>query len=203
MDILGLSEIKDIIMYGLIALIVVVCIILLCSFKGSRTLMYYLIALVIICAGVYTGINLHKDLTSQSYINGSITTQNQFELESFSYCSNAIGFYQDADKFSFITDLPKVENFNGLDNHYQLIVNEYILPCEVTAGSIITIFTIEFYDLDNNLLCTAPLTIKIAFHSDKTKLALISENYEDSSYLSKYFQDNGLKIEVKELTEGL
>lgn len=197
------SEIQDVLIYGLIALIVVVCVILMSSFKGSRTVLYYIMAIAIICGGVYSGVNLYSKLTAQSYINGSITTQNVFELESFSYCSNAIDFYQNGDEFSFTVDLPKVTDFNGLENEYELVVNDYILPCEVTAGSVTTTLTIEFYDSNNVLLSTASVRIQIAFNSDKTKLTLISDNFEESRYLAKYFQDNGLNVEVNEIMEEL
>jgi len=44
---------------------------------------------------VFSGIRLHTLMTRESYINGSIDIQNQFSMESFSYTSTSVEFYND------------------------------------------------------------------------------------------------------------
>ena len=91
----------------------------------------YLICFVLIIVGVFCGIELYKELKAESYVNGSIDISNKFEMESFNYSSSSVAFYHDdydtTDTYTFQKDLLVVDNFNGKEKTYQVILNDYIL----------------------------------------------------------------------------
>ena len=94
----------------------------------------------------------------------------------------------------------KVEDFNGKDKEYQVTLNEHILlNCDINAGSVFAITTIDFYDTNNNILCSATLQISIKFLSNKTILTLSTTGNENASFLEQYFSDFGIRLKVIEI----
>lgn len=91
----------------------------------------YLICFVLIIIGAFSGIELYKEVKAESYINGSIDISNKFSQECFNYSSSSVSFYHDdydtAETYSFQKDLLVVDSFNGLENTYQVVLNDYIL----------------------------------------------------------------------------
>ena len=93
-----------------------------------------------------------------------------------------------------------MDSFNGLENTYQVVLNDYILfDTEFNAGSIFSTIDIDFYDTDGNIVCNADMKISIVFLSNKTQLELTTIGDESSSFLEQYFTDNGIRLQVKQI----
>ena len=164
----------------------------------------YLICFILIIVGVFCGIELYKEIKAESYVNGSIDISNKFSQESFNYSSSSVAFYHDdydtTDTYTFQKDLLVVDSFNGLENTYQVVLNDYILfDTEFNAGSIFSTIDIDFYDTDGNIVCNADMKISIVFLSNKTQLELTTIGDESSSFLEQYFTDNGIRLRVVEI----
>jgi len=170
----------------------------------------YLLCFALILVGAFCGIRLYKEITAESYVNGSIDITNKFSQESFNYSSTSVVFYHDiydeTDCYEFKIDLLKVEDFNGLMKEYQIELNNHILiDNEFKAGSVNSKMDMDFYDTEGNIVCKGTLYISIEFLSSKTQLTLAvlgNENYtglEQSSFFEQYFADNGIRLKVIEI----
>ena len=164
----------------------------------------YLICFILIIVGVFCGIELYKEIKAESYVNGSIDISNKFSQESFNYSSSSVAFYHDdydtTDTYTFQKDLLVVDSFNGKENTYQVILNDYILfNTEFNPGSIFSNVAIDFYDTEGNVICNADMKISIVFLSNKTQLTLATVGDKNSSFLQQYFTDNGIRLRVVEI----
>ena len=164
----------------------------------------YLICFILIVVGVFCGIALFKEVKAESYVNGSIDISNQFSQENFYYSATSLIFYHDiyddTDTYVFDVDLPKVEDFNGIEKTYQVSLNDYILlDCDISAGSIFTTVNIDFYDTNNTILCSSLMQISIKYLSTKTQLTIATAGQENASFLEQYFADNGIRLKVIEI----
>lgn len=164
----------------------------------------YLICFIFIVAGVFCGIELYKEVKAESYVNGSINISNQFSQESFNYSATSVVFYHDiydeTDTYTFDKELLKVDDFNGKDKTYQVVLNDYVLlNSDINAGSVFTTFTIDFYDTNGGLLKNAVMQISIKFLSNKTQLTFTTVGNDNASYLEQYFADNGIRLKVIEI----
>lgn len=161
---------------------------------------HYLICSLIILVGVFLGIKFYNDVRAESYINGSIDISNQFKQETFNYSSSDVSFYQDADGYVYSVKLLPMGDFNGIENSYQLYLNDYIVfDTEYSAGSVVSYVNIDFYDIDGSLDRSAKLGISVYFFDDKTQLTLRTDSIESATYLEKYFMNNGCKINLIEI----
>lgn len=164
----------------------------------------YLICFILIVIGVFSGIELYKEIKAESYINGSIDITNKFSQESFNYSSTSVVFYHDiyddTDSYLFEIDLLKVDTFNGKEKEYKVLLNDYILiDSEFNAGSIFSIMNIDFYNTNGELVHNAEMKISIKFLSNKTLLQLSTKGSESAQYLEQYFSDNGIRLVVNEI----
>lgn len=164
----------------------------------------YLICFILIVIGVFSGIELYKEIKAESYINGSIDITNKFSQESFNYSSTSVVFYHDiydeTDSYLFEIDLLKVDTFNGKEKEYKVLLNDYILiDSEFNAGSIFSIMNIDFYNTNGELVHNAEMKISIKFLSNKTLLQLATKGSESAQYLEQYFSDNGIRLVVNEI----
>lgn len=164
----------------------------------------YLLAFVIIVVGVFCGIRLYKEIKAESYINGSIDISNRFTQESFNYSSTSAVFYHDlyddTDTYTFEKDLLKVENFDGKEKTYQVVLNDYVLlNTEINAGSVFATVNMDFYDTDGNVINSALMKVSVKFLSNKTTLTLATTGKENASFLEQYFADNGIRLRIIEI----
>ena len=164
----------------------------------------YLICFVLIIVGVFCGIELYKEVKAESYVTGSIDISNKFEMESFNYSSSSVAFYHDdydtTNTYTFQKDLLVVDNFNGKEKTYQVVLNDYILlDSEFNPGSIFSSVAFDFYDTNGNVVCNAEMKISIVFLSNKTQLTLTTIGDKNSSFLQQYFTDNGIRLKVVEI----
>ena len=170
-------------------------------------ILLYLAAFAVIVAGVFCGIRLFKEIKAESYINGSIDISNRFTQESFNYSSTSVVFYHDlydeTNTYTFEKDLLKVENFDGVKNRYQLVLNDYILlDTQISAGTVFSKLYIDFYDTSGEIVHSAYMDIAIKFLSNKTALSFSTVGNENASFLEQYFADNGIRLKVVELLDG-
>ncbi|MBQ7352316.1 MAG: hypothetical protein IJW59_05635 [Clostridia bacterium] len=162
----------------------------------------YLICFILIVVGTFCGIQLYKEVKAESYINGSIDISNQFSQESFNYSSTSLVFYNDgySDDFIFDKELLKVDNFNGKDKEYQVLLNDYILiDSDINSGFVFSVVNIDFYDTNGEIVCTSSMNISIKFLSNKTQLTITTVGNKNASYLEQYFSDNGIRLQVIEI----
>lgn len=164
----------------------------------------YLICFILIVVGTFCGIRLYKELTAESYINGSIDLTEKFNRESFYYGSTEVTFYHDlydtSETYVFEKNLTKVEDFNGEEKSYKVVINDYVLTdVEFSAGAIVANTKINFYDINGEVICKPNLQIIINFYNNKTKLILKTSGSADANYLEEYFSNNGICLEVIEI----
>lgn len=164
----------------------------------------YVICFILIVVGTFCGIQLFKEVKAESYVNGTIDISNKFSQESFFYSDPSVVFYHDTyddtDTYSFEKDLLKVEDFNGTDKEYRIVLNNYVLTdCDIKAGSIFSIISMDFYNTDGEIVCPATMQMSIKFLSNKTQLTLTIKGNKNSSFFEQYFKDNGIKLQVIEI----
>lgn len=164
----------------------------------------YLICFVLIVVGVFCGIELYKEIKAESYINGSIDISNQFSQESFNYTSSSVTFYHDiydeTQTYTFDKELLKVDDFNGEEKEYQVLLNDYVLvDSDINAGSVFSVIYMDFYDTNGEIVCNASMNISIKFLSNKTQLTLTTVGNENASFFEQYFSDNGIRLKVMEI----
>ncbi len=164
----------------------------------------YLICLILIIAGTLCGIQLYREVKAENYVNGSINISNKFSQESFSYSSTSLVFYHDTydetDSYTFDKELLKVENFNGNEKEYQIVLNDYVLlNSDIKAGSVFSTISMDFYNTDGEIICSATMQISIKFLSNKTQLTFITKGQDNASFLEQYFKDNGIRLKVIEI----
>ena len=165
---------------------------------------WYIICVILVLLGVFCGIQLYKEVKAESYVNGSIDILNKFSQESFKYTNTSVVFYHDVydetDTYIFEADCLKVDDFNGLTNTYQVVLNDYILlESEINAGSIFTNVNLDFYDTYGEIIKSVDMQISIKFLSDKTQLTLATTGNENASFLEQYFSNNGIRLYVNEI----
>lgn len=165
---------------------------------------WYIICVILVLLGVFCGIQLYKEVKAESYVNGSIDISNKFSQESFKYTNTSVVFYHDiydeTDTYIFEADCLKVDDFNGLTNTYQVVLNDFILlESEINAGSIFTNVNLDFYDTYGEIIKSVDMQISIKFLSDKTQLTLATTGNENASFLEQYFSNNGIRLYVNEI----
>jgi len=170
-------------------------------------LIQYIICYLIIISSVFCGIGLYNELTSESYINGSLNIENTFITEDFIYSNTQVTFYHDiydeTELYYFTIDLLPIEDFNGLKNNYEIIINNYILyHAEITAGAISASLSIDFYDTTGIIECSSELIINVSFLSSKTILILSTYGQQSSQFLQQYFTDNGINLSINNIKEA-
>lgn len=161
----------------------------------------YFICFILIIVGTFCGIQFYREVKSESYINGSIDISNKFSQESFNYSSTSLVFYHDlyddTDTYIFEKDLLKVDDFNGVDNTYQLWLNDFIiLDVHFNSGSIYAVVNIDFYNEYGEIINNSEMNMSIKFLSSKTQLILSTIGNDNASFLEQYFSDNGIRIRV-------
>ena len=165
---------------------------------------FYILAFVVIVAGVFCGIRLYREVKAGSYVNGSIDISNRFSQESFKYTSTSVVFYHDlyddTDKYYFEKDLLKVDDFDGNKKSYQLLLNDYVLfNADINVGSVFATVNLDFYNTEGKLVNSASMDISVKFLSSKTQLTLATTGNVNASFLEQYFTDNGIRLQIIEI----
>lgn len=195
------SKIGDILLYGLIAIIVIVCIVIMAKYEHTRKFLMYAIAVVILAGGVYSSFGLYDELTSASYVNGSFEYLNQYE-ETFDYSTQALLLTQDDEdstKYVFSKSLDKVEDFDATKNTYLVTFNNYELMDQVTytAGSVYIEIPLEFMNTDGELVSDFVVYISVRFLSNSTELELWIFGSDAYSYFMQYVSDFGFRLLIE------
>lgn len=195
------SKIGDVLLYGLIAIIVIICIVIMAKYEHTRKFLVYAIAVVILAGGVYSSFGLYDELTSASYVNGSFEYLNQNE-ETFDYSTQALLLTQDDEdstKYVFSKSLDKVENFDATKNTYVVTFNNYELMNQVTytAGSVYIEIPLEFMGTDGELVSDFIVYISVKFLSNSTELKLWTFGSDAYSYFMQYVSDFGFRLLIE------
>ena len=196
------KQIATIVAYGLIALIIVICLSVLLKSDNGKKFVFYIVTGLIIISSIICGVQLYKEITAKSYINGQIDIRNQFITQSFEYKSSSVVFTKSGENeaYTFEIDLTKVEDFNGEIKQYKIEMNDYILfNAVITTGSVSADVEIDFYDTQNKQVCTSELNILVEFLSNKTRLKMTTQGAKQAEFLTQYFTDYGIRLSIAEL----
>ena len=183
----------------IIGIILILLVILSFALKNDtfKKVMLYIAGTLVIAAGIYSSINLYKEVNAKSYINGEIPLFSQFQVEDFSYCSSQIVLTKDNNgQFTYEVDTLKVKDFDGIENTYKIYFNDKNIPAKVNAGSIEINCKLNFLSTENETLNLAPLKIQVNFLSESTTIKIATNNQESANYLQKYFLVNGFSIKA-------
>lgn len=198
------DTIQNLIIFSAIILLAVFIIYLLIKHKRTRPIILYSLATIFIISGIFCGIAFVKGITAKSEINGSSVTLNKFSEESFKYHVSSIELYGESAKgdYLFTKKLLPLEDFNGKEYVYEIILNDYKLPnVEISAGNVNTTITIEFYDTNGELLQSSELEINVNFFTDRTELKLSTTGEYNELYLENYFKNNGFRLDINKIGE--
>lgn len=194
------DDISNMITTALTAIIVVICLIIALKSEHFRKFCLYVIATVCILFGGYCTFGLIKDITAESYTNGSLEQKNTYGQDVFSYKSSSIHFTRENDKYVCEKNLIRVNNFDGEKNEYNIVLNDYlILDSNITTGSINFDITMEFRTPDSGANIFGDLHITIKFLSDKTYMKISTETQLESEYFSDYFKNFGFDLSCYEV----
>lgn len=166
---------------------------------------WHVVCVVVIIAGVFCGVSFYREVKAESYINGRINIENKFTQENFFYTASSVAFYLEtyADKpetYVCEQNSKKVEDFNAEKKTYQVKLNNYILlDAQINAGSVFANFHLDFHDTNGEITQDADMQISILFLSDKTQLKFVVVGEESRAFLEKYFAENGIRLQVKEI----
>lgn len=162
----------------------------------------YIITIVLILVGIYSGISLYQQATATSYVNGEINIENEFKRESFNYTNSSVAFYpgENATSYIFETDLLKVEGFDAEKKDYVVTLNgDPVLDVEFTAGAVNAQYTKCFYGTDGSVAHQGTLNVVIRFLTGKTQLVLSVKDATSATYFEQFFTDYGIRLIVTEI----
>ena len=191
-------------LYILIAIAVAIGLFFLLKTEFTRMITIYALAIVVLISGVFCGIGVFNEIKAESYIVGSINISNKFSQESFSYYTSSVVFYYDEyseteDLYEFKIDLLPTEDFNGKEKNYETYINDFnLINATYDVGYVSFEMPIDFYSIENNVVCSAKVYGTIKFYNDRTSLALSVIGDQESQFITRYFEDNGLRIQVIE-----
>lgn len=192
------NRIGNAVIYLLVAIGVVVCLVIMARFPGTRKILFYVISSVVIIIGIYSTGSFIKEVNMQGYVNGDIQLINTIKKDNFYYSSNSIVFTLDED-----TGLYTYENsfvpteFDGEHEFYNVEFNEYILfDSKITAGAIYSVVNMDFRNELGEIVDNGDMNLTLKYLSDKTSLKLTTKDKKHASYLEKHFKDYGFRIKV-------
>lgn len=164
----------------------------------------YLLCFVLIVSGIFCGISFAKLYFRESATNGSgIDVEYVYDMESFRFASIGIPFVDDlySDAYTYESELLPVEDFDGEEKQYQLVLNDFV--CQdtiVDAGYILGEYTFNFYDLHGDVACESTISIRINFYVNHTDLIITcNDGAVATTYWTSYFNDFGVVITVNEI----
>ncbi len=195
------SKIGDIIIYSLIAVAIIICIVVMSKYDFTRKALMYVIALIILGGGIYSGFGLYDELTSASYINGSFEYLVKDE-EVFEYSSSAMLLSQDSEddsKYVLDKSLDKVDGFDATKNKYNVTFNNYELinQYKFTAGSLFLEIPLEFFDTDGEQIISFTFFVSIKFLSNNTDFSVYLYGVDENSYFTQYVNDFGFYLLIE------
>lgn len=189
------DDISNMITTAITAIIVVICLVIALKSEHFRKLCLYIIAIVCILFGGYCTIGLIKDVTAESYTNGSLEQRNTYGQDVFSYKSSSIYFTKENDNYICEKNLIRVNNFDGENNEYNIVFNDYlILDSDITSGSINFDIIMEFRTPDSSANVFGDLHISIKFLSDKTYMKISTDTQVEAEYFTDYFKNFGFNL---------
>lgn len=200
------ENLEQLLIYAVIIVVLIFLMILMSKNEFTKKLMIYIILVSVITSGVFSGIGLFKQLTKNSYINGTaLDGLNTQTVEQFKYSTTSLTFYEDIkeNKYIHTVNLPYVEDFNGEEKEYKVTLNSYyIINPVIKFRSVEADFTLNFYNTENEKIQGGILKIKIDFLSDKTTLLVSVENETLKQFYEKEFTTYGFNLKIEEIKGG-
>lgn len=200
-----LNNLGNVILFGVALVFIFFVMYIMSKNEGSRKILLLIISLGIIISGVYCGINCYKEITSTSYIQGSLDVKNEYVVETFNYSVSNITLYNDIYSddptlYERSVDTAKVDGFNGATKKYIITFNDYVLIEQpvISAGAVYFELPYEFRDTYNQVLCTSIMCVSVRFLSNKTTLNVSCQGSDEAQYLQQYFNDYGFRLNIKE-----
>lgn len=163
-------------------------------------IVYYILAFILIVAGILCGIGVYKEMTSKSYVNGNLQgVENIFYTTELNFKTNNVALYEDADSenvFKYETNLTPVKDFDGLKNNYKVVFNDNeIINPQFNSGIVQFVENQEYLNIENDVINETELTIRLEFYADKTKLKVVAKT-NNVLFVEQYLQLNGFSLQV-------
>lgn len=163
----------------------------------------YLICCVLIVAGFFCMTNMIQIWSQTSGVYGqpyTIETENNYEqIAKFDF--GAIAFEtEDNVHYTSTTIFNPVENFNGENGDYALLVNDN-LASDVTfyAGEIDCTYIMNVYNTKGEIVSTPVLDITIKILDTQTNIDVNITNEDNSyGYFTQYMNYNGIIFKIVE-----
>lgn len=175
------------------------------SFNISKfNLWLFIFTIIFAVTAIYAGFRFVDFATKNSIVMGEveITEPPPYEeYNEFEYMLNGVvlqpvgttGVFRYQKTYNF-----GASEFDGINNKYSIIINNYPTATQTTASTIIGVLTMDFYD-ERDEVTTVNLTLSIQYLTNSTTLTIetvpgVSGN--DLNYLATYLEYNALSIRV-------
>lgn len=198
-----LNKFSSVLIYSLVAIAIVICIVIMCKYPGSRKFLFYVVSAIVIMCGVTSGIMLFKDINMHGYNNGDIKLLNSVGSCDFYHSTNSIVFnVDDSNMYVYENNFVKTRDFDAEHNKYKVELNDYYLfDSVISSGSTYSLVNMDFRDENGVVTCSGNFKIIVKFLSDKTTLKVFTEDKTFSEYLSKHFKDYGFRLKISLMGE--
>ena len=165
----------------------------------------YILLLAVCGVGIFCSANLIQMLNVKSKIIGSpktIETILNYTNE-FTYDLDLVEFENQGNGTFKAEYIKNAVDFDGSRDNYTLLFNEELVSdVKVTNGEITGIFIKNYFDKNNNNICSNSIYISIVFSAKATTITLTATNDKDNlSYFNTYNSINGAIIKVVTINE--
>lgn len=161
-----------------------------------------LVPIVLLGAGVYCGLELYREKTSVSQTFGTLKEHDLWEEFNIFDCdlSDAIFYQVDAGGYEYTATIPKAVDFDGSKHKYNVLINENPSNAEQSSAGILTATnTLNYYNVEGNVLQQTILNIEVRFYQSKLQLSISTTNNADQQALFlEYIRFNGLRMRIIE-----
>ena len=170
-------------------------------FKYVVIFILCLVPLVVIGAGVYSGLRVYEHKQQYSETFGDITYHDVYEDFNVFDCdlSDAI-FYQKNSGYEYNLTIDKSVKFNGSANKYNVLLNNQPSDTEASTAGILTAQNvINLYNINGVQTDKITLEITIKFYQTSVEISISNNNTasQQSQFLT-YQKFNGLHLRVIE-----
>lgn len=198
-----IDKILNILYIAVIVICTIICISLICKYKGTRTIFFYIVSVALIFSAVYCGINFFKEINQEGYITGSLSLKNSTIQSEFYYSTDSIVFYKDSDdKYVYEKSFIGVHDYDGSKNDYVVKLKDYeLINAELSAGAVYCTNSLDYLNTSGETTKSVSFDLLLQFMSDKTVLKITTDTESEAEYLQKYFKDFGFGLSVNLMEE--
>ncbi len=162
----------------------------------------YLICVVLIIGGFFSSLFMFNVWSQTSGVVGTATTietKSDYTLTA-KFDIGTIAFETNDNVNYVFTESRACEEFDGTKSNYALLFNDTLVSnTTISAGKVIAVCSINFYDNDGDITSVATLNISILFYEKQATINITMQNENDSyAYLTRYINNNGAILKIVE-----